>query len=116
VLDARRPRAVVGVVVVRSERLQAEARTGEMQRNDVVIRDERGSHIASLPRGSGEACPCDAVHVEAELRVVANPIARPEAAGRANAIVRNRAWHGAELGDRRGQDARHVASRHDSGR
>ena len=48
VLDARHPGAVVGVVVLGSERLQAEARTAERQRDDVVIRDERVGHIASL--------------------------------------------------------------------
>jgi hypothetical protein len=75
-LDARRPRAVVGVVVLWSERLQAEARTGEMQRNDVVIRDERGSHIASLQATAAKPVLCDAVHVEAELRVVAQALVR----------------------------------------
>jgi hypothetical protein len=34
--------------VLGSERLQAEARTAERQRDDVVIRDERVGHIASL--------------------------------------------------------------------
>ena len=39
---------------MRSGRLQAEAGTGEAQRNDIVVRDERVAHTASL-RARGRA-------------------------------------------------------------
>jgi hypothetical protein len=57
VLDARHPRTVVGVVVLRSERLQAEARTGQTLRDHEVIRDERADHLAELTRRLLEAVP-----------------------------------------------------------
>ena len=63
-----------GVVVLGSERLQAEARTGATQRNDVVIRNERVGHAAELTRGSREDVPPQAVRADADLRVVAVPI------------------------------------------
>jgi hypothetical protein len=57
VLDARHPGTVVGVVVLGSERLQAEARTAETQRDDVLIRDERVGHIIERTCGPEEAVP-----------------------------------------------------------
>ena len=50
VVDARCPGTVIGLVVLGSEWLQAEARTNEALRNDKVIRDEGLSHAARLPR------------------------------------------------------------------
>jgi hypothetical protein len=66
---------VVGVVVLGCERLQAEARTGESQLDDVVIRDEPVGHIASL-RGSEETVPHKAAPSDAQLRLVAEALAR----------------------------------------
>jgi hypothetical protein len=39
---------VVGVVVLGPERLQAEAWTAETHRDNIIIRDERVDHVASV--------------------------------------------------------------------
>jgi hypothetical protein len=49
VVNARRPRTVIGLVVLRSKWLQAEARTQKALRSDKVIGHERLSHAARLP-------------------------------------------------------------------
>ena len=60
-VDARHPGTVIGLVVLGSERLQAEARTHQALRNDEVIRDEGLSHMTRLRPDAGQgrsrACP-----------------------------------------------------------
>jgi hypothetical protein len=51
-VDARHPGTVIGLVVLGSEWLQAEARTYKAPRNDKVIRDEGLSHTTRLRRAA----------------------------------------------------------------
>jgi hypothetical protein len=48
VLNGRRPRLVVGVVVLQPERLEPELRPGESERDDESRRDERPLHHAYI--------------------------------------------------------------------
>lgn len=57
VIDTRCPGAVIGLVVLGSKRLQAEAGTHEALRNHEIIRNERLSHTARIGTDAREAVP-----------------------------------------------------------